>query len=122
MAGLADHVALTERARLESRMPFLKREGASVGGARIIKDVVSLVIRSQGRRVRALPTAMPVDRCSVYAMAFWRRAGSEGRAEAETRFIRRESEVGTGQNASYVLFAGAMRWWAAFARSPQYGA
>ena len=43
---------------------------------------------SQGRRVRVPLTAMPVDRCIESAMAFWRRAGSEGRAEMGTRSIR----------------------------------
>ena len=49
------------------------------------------------------------------AMAFWRRAGSEGRAETGTRFIRRESEVGAGRIASYELFSGAMCCWVALA-------
>ena len=31
------------------------------------------------------------------AMTFWRRAGSEGRAETRTRFIRRQLEAGAGQ-------------------------
>ena len=72
------------------------RIGASVGGTWMTKGVLSLVILSQGRRVRALPIAMPVARCTASAMAFWRRVGSEGRAETGTRFIRRESEVGAG--------------------------
>ena len=79
------------------------------------KDVLSLVTQSQGRRVRALPTAMPVDRCTASAMAFWRRVGSEGRAETGTQFIRRESEVGAGRNASYELFSGAMCCWVTLA-------
>ena len=56
------------------------------------KDVLSLVILSQGRRV-----------------------GLEGRAETGTRFIRRESEVGAGRNASYELFSGAMCCWVTLA-------
>ena len=52
-----------------------------------------------GRRARALPIAMPVDRCTASAMAFWRMVGSEGRAETGTRFIRRESEVGAGDDS-----------------------
>ena len=41
----ADHIALTGRTRLKSRMPFLMREGASVGETWITRDAVSLVIR-----------------------------------------------------------------------------
>ena len=100
VAGVADHIALTGRMRLKSRIPFLMREGASEGGTWITRDVVSFVMRSQGRRVRALPTAIPVARCTASAIVFWRRAGSEGRAETGTRFIKRESEVGAGRNAS----------------------
>ena len=94
-----DHMALTGRTRLKSRIPFLMRTGASVGGTWMTRDVVSFVIFSQGRRVQVPLTAMPVDRCIASAMAFWRRAGSEGRAETGTRFIRSESEVGAGRNA-----------------------
>ena len=68
-----------------------------------------------GDSVRALPIAMPVDRCTASAMAFWRRAGSEGRAETGTRIIRRESEAGAGRNASYELFSGAMCCWVTLA-------
>ena len=32
----------------------------------------------------------------------------EGRAETGTRFIKRESEVGAGRKASWVLFSGVM--------------
>ena len=108
MAGVADHIALTGRTRLKRRIPFLMRIGASVGGTWMTKDVVSLVILSRGRTVQAPPRAMPVARCTASAIAFWRRAGSEGRAETGTRLIRSESEVGAGRNASYELFSGAM--------------
>ena len=96
VAGVDDHMALTGRTRLKGRIPFLMRTGASVGGTWMTKDVVSLVILSQGRRVRAPLTAMPVDKCTASTMASWRRAGSEGRAEMGARFIRSESEVGAG--------------------------
>ena len=86
---MADHIALTGRMRLKSRIPFLMRAGASVGGTWITRDVVSLVMRSQGRRLRVMPMAMPVARCTASAMVFWRRAGSKGGAKTGTRFIRR---------------------------------
>ena len=106
---MADHIALTGRMRLKSRMPFLTRRGTSVGGTWITRDVVSLVMRSQGRRVRALPMAMPVARCTASAMVFWRRAGSEGRAETGTRFIKSEPEAGAGRKAPQELPSGATR-------------
>ena len=62
---------------------------------------------AQRRRVRALPTAMPMARCTASAMVFWR-TGLEGRAETGTQFSRRESEVGAGRSASYESFPGAM--------------
>ena len=89
MAEAADHIALTGRTWLKSTIPFLMRVGASVGGTWITRDVASLVMQSQGRRVRELPTAMPVARCTASAMAFWRWAGSEGRAETGSRLIKK---------------------------------
>ena len=44
MAGVADYIALTGQSRLKRRIPFLMRIGASVGGAWMTKDVLSLVI------------------------------------------------------------------------------
>ena len=64
---------------------------------------------------------MPVARCTASAMVLWR-AGSAGRAETGTRFMRRESEVGAGWNVSYELFSGAMCYWVAFASWSQYEA
>ena len=98
MAGVADHMALTGRTRLKRTMPFLMREGALIGETWITREVIRFVIRSHRRRVWALPTAMPVARCTVSAMDFWR-VGSARRTETGTRFMRRESEVGAGRNA-----------------------
>ena len=56
-------------------------------------DVVSLVILSQGRRVRAPLMAIPVARRTASDIAFWRWAGSEGRAETGTRLMRSGSDV-----------------------------
>ena len=108
MAGVVDNMTLTGPTRLKRTMPFLMREGASVGETWITREVVCFVILSHGRRVRALPTAMPVVRCTASTMDFCRGVGSKGKTETGARFMRRESEVGAGRNASYELFSGAM--------------
>ena len=115
MAGVADHMALTGRTRLKRTIPFLMREGASVEGTWITREVVCFVIRFHGRRVRALTMTIPAAKCTASAMAFWRRAESVGRVETGTRFMGSESEVRAGRNASYGLSSGAMSCWAAFA-------
>ena len=60
---------------------------------------------------------MPMVRLTASAIVFRRTAGSEGRVESRTRFIRSESEVGAVQNASlvFLLFSALLCRWEAFA-------
>ena len=64
---------------MKRTIPFLIKDGVSVGETWITSEVVLFVMRSHGKRMQALPTARTAS-----AMVFWSRGRSAGRTETGT--------------------------------------